>query len=173
MRTEREYAIKIVDYKGKITGLKLPKSKKMSLKLFVDLLRLYERAKRHNFLTKSLFTAMKRLALTLKEKGYVIAILKYPALARHFVELIETPVEEFEEEIVYGKVREHALGKCSVCGVELVYPAYIVYKKNGVEIKRSNSIGIKCLNSVEKSLIDLVEEININEKAIEKFSEGV
>ena len=173
MRTEREYVIKIVDYEGKITGLKLPKSKKMSLKLFVDLLRLYERAKRHNFLTKSLFTAMKRLALTLKEKGYVIAILKYPALARHFVELIETPVEEFEEEVIYGKIREHAYERCNVCGVDLVYPAYIVFKKDEIEIKKSNPIGIKCLNNIEKSLIDLIKKIDIDNKFIENFTKEV
>jgi hypothetical protein len=169
MRTEKEYLIKIVDYKGKTVGkLKYPKSKKEKFDLIVNLLRLYERAKKYGFLTKSLFLAIKKLALASKEAGFHLSLFRYPVLIKHFNEILKLEPENLEEEIVYGKVREHEHERCHVCGIELVYPAYIVFKKNGKEVKKSESIGIKCLNHLEENILNLVEEIEINNNLLEK-----
>ncbi|PMP94043.1 MAG: hypothetical protein C0169_07025, partial [Thermodesulfobacterium geofontis] len=161
--TEKDYLIKVVNYKGKITEkIKFPKTKKEKFNFLINLLRLYERAKKYHFLTKDLFLTIKKLAEISKEAGFHITLFKNPVLVKHFLEILDASPENLEEEIVYGKVRERETEICHVCGCNLVYPAYIVYKQGNQEVKKSNSIGIKCLNSLEQTLKDLIEEIEIN-----------
>ena len=161
IRSEKDYEIKIRDYKGNlISQFKMPERKRDFLKAMISLARLYERAKRHNFLTKDLFIAIKTYAEALyNRKDALHLALKFPVLLKHFKEILNTQPENFEEEIIYGKVREHENAFCSICKVQLVYPAYVVFKKGGVEVKRSAPIGIKCLNSLSEKLIELAEKI--------------
>jgi len=161
IRSEKDYEIKVVDYKGNlISQFRMPERKRDFLKAMISLARLYERAKRHNFLTKDLFIAIKTYAEALYNRKDVLYLaLRFPVLLKHFREILNTQPENFEEEIIYGKVREHKNASCSICRVQLVYPAYIVFKKKGIEVKRSAPIGIKCLNSLSEKLIELAEKI--------------
>lgn len=168
IKTQKDYIIKIVNYKGKSIDLRPPEKRSDFYRTLIALARLYERARRENFLTKELFSAIKSYAEILyNTKDAVIIMLKNPPIFRVIREIINTDPENLEEEVIYGKVRVHEYRDCSVCGTHLVYPAYIVFKKDGTEVKRSNPIGIKCLNSIVKKLNDLVEEIRINWKRIE------
>jgi hypothetical protein len=167
--TEKDYLIKVVDYKGKITEkIKFPKTKNEKFNFLLNILRLYERAKKYHFLTKDLFLTIKKLAEVSKEAGFHITLFKNPVLVKYFLEILNTSPEDLEEEIIYGKVRKKELEICHVCGCTLVYPAYIVYKKGNQAVKRSNSIGIKCLNNLEQNLKDLIEEIEINYCLVDK-----
>ena len=161
IRSEKDYEIKVVDYKGNlISQFKMPERKRDFLKAMISLARLYERAKKHNFLTRDLFIAIKTYAEALYNRKDVLYLaLRFPVLLKHFREILNTQPENFEEEIIYGKVREHKNASCSICRVQLVYPAYIVFKKKGIEVKRSAPIGIKCLNSLSEKLIELAEKI--------------
>lgn len=173
MKTEKEYLIKIVNYKGKITHkIKFPENKKEATALVINLMRLYERAKEHHFLTKDLFNAIKSLALVIKKAGYHLYLFKYPVLLKHFSELLNAKPENLTEEIIYGKVREREHATCHVCRCSLVYPAYIVFKDSeGKEVKRSKSIGIKCLNSTYENLLELIEKIELNIDTLKHFEE--
>jgi len=172
--TEKDYLIKVVNYKGKITEkIKFPKTKKEKFNFLVNLLRLYERAKKYHFLTKDLFLTIKKLAEVSKEAGFHITLFKNPVLVKHFLEILDASPENLEEEIVYGKVRERETEICHVCGCNLVYPAYIVYKQGNQEVKKSNSIGIKCLNSLEQTLKDLIEKIEINYNLVDKVCKEI
>lgn len=167
IKNEKDYIVKVVDYKGNIIAqLKKPKTKGAIVKLALNLVRLYERAKKMNFLTKDLFHAIKNLAETiLSMNNLLYLILRHPYIAKTLKEIINTQIQDLEEEIVfYGKVREHQRKTCSVCGCKLVYPAFIVYKKDGKEVKRSEPIGIKCLNFTTDKIWNLIEEVKIFEK---------
>lgn len=169
IRTEKEYRIKIVDYKGKSIDFKPPKKKSDFYKTLVSLARLYERAKSNNFLTKDLFLAIKAYAQALYNvRDALFIAFKNPPLLRRLKEIVNSDPEDLKEEVIYGKVRVHENRTCSVCGCYLVYPAYIVFKKDGREIRRSNPVGIKCLNHMVKKLHDLVEYIEINWKGIKE-----
>jgi len=175
VKSEKEYLIKIVNYKGKITHkLKFPENKREAINLVMNLMRLYERAKKYHFLTKDLFTAIKLLAQAVKKAGYHLHLFRYPALLKHFAELLKAEPEDLLEEVVYGKVRERDLAVCHVCGCSLVYPAYIVFKTHdGREVKRSESIGIKCLNSTCESILDLVGKIEFNTDKVKRLEEKI
>jgi len=172
VRSERDYAIKIIDYKGNLlSAFKLPKTGKDAYKAIVALVRLYERAKKYSFLTKDLFIAIKTYAEALYTRESALRIaLKSPVLLKHFKEILDTPIEEFEEEIIYGKVREREDTYCSICSVQLVYPAYVVFKKEGKEVKRSAPIGIKCLNRIAKKLIEHAQKITASPSDSKNFS---
>jgi len=168
VRSEREYLIKIVNYKGKITHkLKFPENKKEAMDLVINLMRLYERARKYHFLTKDLFNAIKLLATVIKKAGYHLYLFRYPVLLKHFADLLKAEPEDLLEEVVYGKVREKEHAVCHVCGCSLVYPAYVIFKTHdGKEVKRSESIGIKCLNSIYETILDLVEKIELNTEKV-------
>ena len=187
IRSERDYVIKIIDYKGNLlSAFRPPRNSKDAYKAMIALARLYERAKKNNFLTKDLFTAIKTYAHALYNKESALRLaLKSPALLKHIKEIMNTPIEEFEEEIIYGKVREKKDAFCAICRVHLVYPAYVVFKKDGREIKRSNAIGIKCLNQLAERLLEhaqivqgthrkklnnLVEKIEVKWDEIKKYT---
>jgi len=171
MKSEKEYLIKIVNYKGKITHkLKFPENKREAENLVINLMRLYERAKKYHFLTKDLFTAIKLLAQAVKKAGYHLYLFRYPVLLKHFADLLRAEPEDLLEEVVYGKIRERDHAVCHVCGCSLVYPAYVVFKTHdGKEVRRSKSIGIKCLNSTCESILDLVEKIEFNTEKVKNL----
>jgi len=161
IKSERDYVIRVVDYKGNLlSSFRIPKTGKDIYKAMVALARLYERAKKYNFLTRDLFIAIKTYAEALYTRENALHIaLKFPTFLKHFREILDTPVEEFEEEIIYGKVREREDTYCSICNTQLVYPAYIVFKKEGKEVKRSSPIGIKCLNRMAEKLVEYAQRV--------------
>lgn len=166
IRTEREYLIKIVDYKGNlISSLKVPRTESEVERLLIGVVRLYERAVREKFLTKELKKAiLEIIEIYLETKIALRFMIKNYPMLRNLNRIkreIETS-EDYEEEIMYEKERVREVSRCSICGVELVEPAYIVYKKKGVEVERSKPIGIKCLNSIYGRLTNIIEEITIN-----------
>ncbi|MFN4245868.1 MAG: hypothetical protein ACK4F9_06985 [Brevinematia bacterium] len=171
IKNERDYVIRVIDYKGNIVSqLKPPKDKRAIVRSAINLVRLYERAKKMKFLTKDLLAAMKAYAETLLSTSQILyLLLRQPLIVKTLKEITTKPIEELEEEVVhYGKVRVHEKERCSLCGVHLVFPAYIVFKHKGKEVKRSRPIGIKCLNSTTERLWNLVEEVKVNWQKVEK-----
>jgi len=58
------------------------------------------------------------------------------------------------------KMRRHETKRCSLCGVRLVYPAYVVYRKGGVIVKESAPVSIFCLTEIAGKLRDLTTRID-------------
>jgi len=164
IKTEKDYLIKVVNYKGKEIKLKAPKRKSDYVTLSVSLCRLYERAKTGGFLTRDLLEAMKKLANAIVQSTVSLHLLiKNPPVLRALKRITLTQIENgIEEEIIYGKIREHERETCRVCGCDLVYPAYIAQKKGEEIIKISEPIGIKCLNHIKGKIEDIVREIKIS-----------
>lgn len=175
IRDEKDYLVKVVNYKGNIlTQLRKPRKKSDLVKTVIGVARLYERAINQNFLTKDLLTALKTLASVLLENmNTLYLIAKQPYILKTLKNILKTKEENYQEEIIYGKIRLHEKRFCSICRVHLVYPAYVVYKKNGIEVERSKPIGIKCLNSSIKKIYDLVEHIEINFLNVKTFASSV
>lgn len=173
VRTEKEYLVKIVNYKGNILKIEKPKDRKGFYKLAIQVCRIYERAKEGGFLTRELLDALKQLAdLILHRTEILHLLISNPSLVRNLKKIcVEKIDKDIEEEIIEGKIREHDRKQCHVCGCSLVYPAYVVRKKGGKIEKVSKAIGIKCLNSLRHKIEDIIEDIRVVHDEIKGFVE--
>lgn len=173
VRTEKEYLVKIVNYKGNILKIEKPKDRKGFYKLAIQVCRIYERAKEGGFLTRELLDALKQLAdLILHRTEILHLLISNPSLVRNLKKIcVEKIDKDIEEEIIEGKIREHDRKRCHVCGCSLVYPAYVVRKKGGKIEKVSKAIGIKCLNSLRHKIEDIVKDIKVMHDEIKNFVE--
>jgi len=159
---QEDYVVKIVNYKGSVVhSWKAPKSKRGCKGQIRKLLRLYYRCKQTNLLTKELLTAIKNYAEVLYKLAVEIFLIE-PEMTTILREVLSTKIEDFEEEIVAEKMRVHENQNCSFCGTKLVYPAYVVFRKNTEVVKISKPVGIQCLKSLAGKLNDLVTEIRVN-----------
>lgn len=171
VRTEKEYLVKVVNYKGNILKIEKPRDRGGFYKLAVQVCRIYERAKEGGFLTRELLEALRKLAdLILHRSDVLHLLIANPSLIRALKRItVEKIDEDIVEEIIEGKIREHDRKKCHVCGCALVYPAYVARKRGDKIEKISKAIGIKCLNSLKHKIEDIVSEIKVIHNEIESF----
>lgn len=155
---DKAVVIKLETYKGRIFHRwKIPTSRKSLQTSVKKLLQLYLRCRKNHLLTRDIFRAIQHYARLLIKFSEVMAWgIAYPEYLAILNEIITTEVEEVEEEVVPEKVREHERARCSICGVELRFPARIVYRRAGAILRVSNPVGIRCLNNTVGKLNDLI-----------------
>ncbi|MCS7135368.1 MAG: hypothetical protein NZ893_02940 [Candidatus Aenigmarchaeota archaeon] len=160
---EEKIRIKITNYKGKVVAnWKVPKTKKQLKYAIEKLLKLYVRCKESKLLTKDLITAIKHYATALIQYSEVTAWgLTYSEYIKLLVEVKNLKIEEFTEEIVPEKVREHEKAICSFCKILLKYPARVVYRQGQKIVAISEPIGIHCLNTTVGKINDLINEVKV------------
>jgi len=152
--------IKIMNYRGSVVGRwSVPRTKRQVRYAVEKLLKLYFRCKSTNLLTRELLTAIKTYAERLWKMCVELFIVK-PEFVPLIQEILQAEPETYEEEIVMEKMRRHETKRCSLCGVRLVYPAYVVYRKGGVIVKESAPVGIFCLTEIAGKLRDLITRID-------------
>lgn len=158
---DKKVVIKLETYKGRIFHQwEIPTSRKSLQTSVKKLLQLYLRCRKNHLLTKDIFRAIQHYARLLVKFSEVMAWgIAYPEYLALLNEIITAEVEDVEEEVVPEKVREHERAKCSICGVELRFPARIVYRKAGTILRVSNPVGIRCLNSTVGKLNDLIVKL--------------
>lgn len=166
MNKMEKIVIKITNYKGNVThAWRVPKTKRQTAGQMKKLLKLFYRCKTQNLLTKELIEVIKKYADTLSKIATEVFIVN-PELIELFKEIKNYNAEDLKEEIVAEKKRVHENQKCSLCTTKLVYPAYVVYRKNTEIVKISTPIGIFCLKALYRKLNDLVVDIKAEYKDI-------
>lgn len=157
--------IKIADYKGNVVARwKMPKTKKQFIWTIIKLVRFYYRCKEANLLTNDLISVLKKfLSLPVVQEKLPTVVVAYSEVATAVKEIKSLKHHEFEEKIVMEKIRKHESAICSLCQINLKYPAYIVYRKGLDVVKMSNCVGIFCLNKTVGKLNNLISSISIEE----------
>lgn len=152
----------VKDYKGNVVARwRVPKTKRQSAWAVVRLLRFFYRARERKFLTREMLEALKEYGRLIEEK-FPLCFLVHPELIEGFRELMnyELP-HDLTEEVVEEKIRRSENAICSMCGVDLVKPAYVVKRKGFEVVSISDPIGIRCLNSFYGKLKDLIVEMKL------------
>lgn len=155
--------IRIKDYRGSVvTGWKVPKTERQTGWAFIRLVRFYLRCKQHNLLTRNIVSIIKTFTEKLLQYTSTMGwIIKYPEVIPLVREIQNLKTEDLKEELVMEKMRLHQPATCSLCRCQLVYPAYIVYRKETEVVKQSSPVGVKCLHHIAGKLNNLITEMTI------------
>lgn len=157
--TEEKIFVKVTTYRGSVSARwRAPKTKRGVTGQMEKLLKLYHRCRQNGLLTRDMLAAIKNYASALKKLATALFVVK-PELFALLGEIENTKPEDLEEEIVAEKVREHRRAVCSFCKVDLVYPAYVVYRRGTEVVRVSEPVGIQCLKGLYGKLNDLAVEI--------------
>jgi len=158
---EKTIMMKIINYKGKISSKwEAPRTPRGALRTAVKFLQFYHRCKTAGLLLPDVVRVMKQVVEKFLEH-YTFVILAVPEVATLFNEIRSLKEDELTFEIVEEKVRERRYARCSICGVRLKYPAYIVSRRGLEIVRKSAPVGIICLNSRVKKLQDLIKKISV------------
>lgn len=149
------------DYKGRKSVWTFPRTPKEAIRTIKKFIEFYYRCKRGKLLYRSLVETLKMCAEQLIDlmAAYLIADPKYLSVLEEILKAEPINAEsEFveEKERIRGKKE-----KCCVCSTDLVYPAYVVYRKGFEIVDRSAPVGIRCLNNRKEQLENLTKEIKI------------
>lgn len=149
------------DYKGRKSIWSFPRTPKEAVRTIKKFIEFYYRCKRGKLLYRGLVETLKMCAEQLIDlmSVYLIAEPRYITI---FEEILNAKPINAEAEFVEEK--ERIRGKkerCCVCGTDLVYPAYVVYRKGFEIVDRSAPVGIRCLNNRREQLENLAKEIKI------------
>lgn len=151
--------IQIINYKGNVVAnWSIPKTEKQLAWTVIKLVRFYYRCKDSGLLTNEVIHVIQECIGALKD-SYFINV--HPEVIKGIKEIQALKPHNLEEEIITEKIRKHEQAVCSLCGTDLKYPAYIVYRKGLEVIKVSAPIGIFCLKSVMGKLRDLIVQMKV------------
>lgn len=153
--------IKLKNYKGSIVvNWKPPKSNKAVIFGIRKLLKLFYRCQSAKLLTSELLGVIKQYANILKEKA-LVKLVAYPELIVGLKEVNDYKLADLEIELVQEKMRVTKKEICSICGVNLVKPAYLIHRKGTQVVHISKPIGIRDLNAIYGKIRDLITALSI------------
>jgi hypothetical protein len=156
--------IKLMNYKGAVAAnWRVPQTRRQIVANAKKLIKFYYRCKEAHFLTPEVLASLQAYAGALQDLAFIMvqALVKYPELTAVLEEIKTEKPSDLTHELVEEKMRQKETAFCSVCRVPLVYPAYIVWRKDAEIVKRSSPIGIMCLNSRVKKLNDLTIAVKV------------
>jgi hypothetical protein len=169
-----EIIFKLMSYKGSVAGVwRVPTTSRQLVGSIKKVIKFYYRCKESHLLTPELVKTLKSYAATLWDYSFLLVIgsLKHNEIYKVLEEIKNLDENmDLTAEIVEEKFRKHEKQACSLCRTELVYPAYIVWRKGAEIVKQSPPIGIVCLNSRINKLNDLTIalKIEIQKRLVQK-----